>query len=237
MFAFYVAAFFVVLLGIVINLPGSLHLNPILLHFYEPHKVLFLTMVFLMFGALARVIVFYKQIIWKESVALGGWAIIGGFFGGYLTGLISQKIIILLFFVSGILYLIKIIWKKESTTSSLKSVTLAGALTAFFQSFGISASTIRQGYLASLGYDLPTIHGTAGVAFIIGSIATISARLIHEDFDVQDILPIVLFFPFMLATVYLGKKIIYKIPKKVQDTIIIYSLILSLALAIPYLFR
>jgi uncharacterized membrane protein YfcA len=237
MFAFYALALLVVLLGTVLNLPGALHLNPILLHFYEPHKVLFLTMVFLMLGALARVIIFYKQILWREAIPLALWALIGGFTGGYFVGTVPQKIIVLLFFVSGLMYLAKTIFKKENTSPSAHGVFVAGVVTAFLQAFGISAGAIRQGYLASRGHDLPTIHGTAGFSFIIGSIATISARIIHEDFDVRDVLPLITFFPFMIATVYLGKKIIYKMPKKVQDAIIIYSLILSLLFAVPYLFK
>ncbi len=237
MFAFYAIAFFVVLLGTVINLPGSLHLNPILLHFYEPHKVLFLTMVFLVLGALARIIVFHKHIIWKESIPLGVCAIIGGFLGGFFVGLIPQKLIVALFFVSGIMYIVKTIRKREKDIPHRYSIIVAGVFTSFLQAFGISAGTLRQGYLASKGYDLPTIHGTSAVAFILGSVATISARILHEDFNIRDTFPILVFFPVMLATVYLGKKIIYKLPKKVQDGIILYSLILSLVLAIPYLIK
>lgn len=236
MFAFYFLAIIIVLLGIVINLPGALHLNPILLHFYEPHKVLFLTMVFLTLGALARVIVFHKQILWKEALPLGLLALIGGFIGGYFVGMIPQKVIVALFFISGFIYLTKAIFKKEKNQPSKHGVIIAGVITAFLQAFGISAGAIRQGFLASRGYDLPTIHGTAGVAFIIGSFATITARMMHESFDFHDVLPLLLFFPFMLLTVYIGKKIIYKLPKKIQEVIIIYSLILSLALAVPYLF-
>lgn len=237
MFAFYALATLVVLLGTVINLPGSLHLNPILLHFYEPHKVLFLTMVFLTLGALARVIVFHKQILWREALPLGLLALIGGFIGGYFVGMIPQKIIVILFFISGFIYLAKVVFKKEKKEVSKHGVIIAGTITAFLQAFGISAGAIRQGFLASRGYDLPTIHGTAGVAFIIGSFATITARMMHESFDLKDVVPLLLFFPFMLLTVYIGKRIIYKIPKKIQEAIIIYSLILSLALAIPYLFK
>lgn len=236
MFAFYALATLVVLLGTVINLPGALHLNPVLLHFYEPHKVLFLTMVFLTLGAIARVIVFNKHIAWKEAFSLGLRALLGGFIGGYFVGMIPQKIIIILFFVSGLLYLVKTIFKKENRQPTKYGIVIAGLVTAFLQAFGISAGAIRQGFLSSRGYDLPTIHGTGGVAFIIGSFATIAARMIHEPFDLQDVLPLILFFPFMLAIVYIGKKIIYKMPKKVQDMIILYSLVASLVFALPYLF-
>ena len=71
MLAFYSLALVVVFLGIVLNLPGSLHINPLLLHFYEPHRVVFLTMVFLVLGAISRIIIMWKHILWDEALVLG----------------------------------------------------------------------------------------------------------------------------------------------------------------------
>jgi uncharacterized membrane protein YfcA len=236
MLAFYILALAVVFLGTIINLPGSLHINPLLLHFYEPHKVLFLTLIFLALGALARIFVFWKLILWREAITLGVWGLFGGFFGGYFVGYIPQKIIVYIFFITGIWYLYTFFAKKEGTKPKQHSAFISGFVTAFMQSYGLSVGVLRQGYLFSKGYDLPTVQGTIAVVFLIGSFGTILARAMNEHFLLSDTLPILGLFPFMLITVYVGKKIIYKMPKKLQDVIIIYSLILSLLLAVPYLF-
>lgn len=237
MFAFYALALLVVFLGTIINLPGSLHINPLLLHFYEPHKVLFLTLVFLALGALARVIVFWKLILWKDAFILSMWGLVGGFCGGLFVGIIPQKIIVFIFFGSGLWYLYRFFSRNKKQEPKKHGAFISGFVTAFMQAYGLSVGVLRQGYLFSRGYDLPTVQGTIAVVFLVGSFGTITARMLSEDFNLHDTLPLLGLFPFMLLTVYIGKRIIYKLPKKIQETIIIYSLILSLALAIPYLFK
>jgi hypothetical protein len=63
MFVFYITALVITFLGIVINLPGSTHINPILLNFYSAKEALFLSTVYLAMGALARIIIFRKEIV------------------------------------------------------------------------------------------------------------------------------------------------------------------------------
>lgn len=239
MLAFYSLALIVVFLGTVINLPGSLHINPLLLHFYEPHKVLFLTTVFLVLGALARIIVFWKDILWEDALSLALYGVVGGIVGGYFVGIIPQKVIVAIFILSGCMYVYKY-FKKVTQTTETKSkqygLFISGFITAFLQSFGMSVGPLRQGYLFAKGHSLPIVQGTIAVVFLASGIGMLSARLIHESISVHDVLSILVLFPFMLITVFLGKKVIYKLPKKITDYIIIYSLIFSIALAIPYLY-
>jgi uncharacterized membrane protein YfcA len=238
MFAFYFLALLVTFLGTVINLPGSLHINPLLLHFYEPHKVLFLTTFFLVLGALARIIIFWDQILWEDALGLAVYGIIGGMVGGYFVGVIPQKIIVAIFILSGFIYLYKYFAKSNQTKEKSKHYGLfvSGFITAFLQSFGMSVGPLRQGYLFAKGHPLSVVQGTIAVVFLASGVGMLSTRLIHEAIPIHDVLSILVLFPFMLSAVYLGKKVIYKLPKKITDYIIIYSLILSLILAIPYLF-
>jgi uncharacterized membrane protein YfcA len=236
MFAFYALALVIVFLGVILNLPGSLHINPLLLHFYEPHKVLFLTMVFLVLGAIARIIVLWEHILWREALYLAVWGFFGGIVGGYFVGSIPQKIIVSIFFISGFWYIYKFYTRDKNTQPhKVHGAFMSGFVTAVFQAFGLSVGVIRQGYLFSRGHDLQTVQATAAVVFITGGITTIVTRILHEGFPVSDTLSILALFPFMLITVYLGKLTIYKMPKKIQEAIILYSLILSLLSAVPYL--
>lgn len=237
MFAFYALALVVVFLGMILNIPGSLHINPLLLHFYEPHRVVFLTMVFLVLGAISRIIILWKHIVWHEAIPLAVWGFFGGVLGGYFVGIIPQKIIVLLFFISGCTYIYKFYHRHSEKPPTQHGRFLSGFITAFLQAFGMSVGVLRQGYLFSRGYDLITVQSTAAVVFITGGIATIATRMLHEPFFVKDTISILGLFPFMLLTVYFAKKTVYKIPKKLQDAIILYSLILSLVFAIPYLFK
>lgn len=238
MLAFYVLSLLVVFLGVIINLPGSLHINPLLLHFYEPHKVLFLTTLFLVMGSVARIIVFWKDIIWEDAIGLAIYGIFGGIVGGYFVGIIPQKVIVAIFILSGFTYVYKYFKKTAHLETKNKhySLFISGFLTAFLQSFGMSVGPIRQGYLFSKGHTLPIVQGTIAVVFLASGLGMLSTRLLHESIPINDVLSILVLFPFMLITIYLGKKVIYKFPKRTTDYIIIYSLLISLVLAIPYLF-
>lgn len=232
MFAFYALALLIVFLGTVINISGSLHINALLLHFYEPHKVLLLTTVFLTIGSLARTIVFWKDIQWKETFGLLVYGVVGGFIGGYCLGFIPGKVIAIIFILSGV-YFIYRYFKKEPQHHSHANLLLAGLVTSFLQSFGISVGPLRQGYLFAKGYSLQEVHGTIAITFLASGTAMIFARSLSENISFNEVVPIFILFPFMLVTIYLGKKVLYKIPKKTADYIIIYSLALSLLSALP----
>ena len=107
------------------------------------------------------------------------------------------------------------------------SLFVSGFITAFLQSFGMSVGPLRQGYLFAKGHSLPVVQGTIAVVFLASGVGMLSAWLIHESIPIHDVLSILILFPFMIVTVFLGKKVIYKLPKKITDYIIIYSLILS----------
>ncbi len=232
MFAFYALALLVVFLGVVLNISGSLHINALLLHFYEPHKVLLMTTTFLTLGSLARTIVFWKNIKWQEVGGLTLYGILGGFIGGYLIGSVPDKIIALIFILSGTYFVFRY-FKKESVHHAHGNLFLAGFITSLLQAFGLSVGPLRQGYLFAKEFTLQEVHGTIAVTFLASGTAMILARSIRESIPFSDIYPIFILFPFMLITMYLGKRVLYKIPKKIADHIIIYSLILSLLAALP----
>lgn len=189
-------------------------------------------------GALARIIIFWKDILWEDALGLAIYGLMGGIVGGYFVGIIPQKVIIAIFILSGCMYIYKYFKKVTHVDTKNKHYGLfvSGFITAFLQSFGMSVGPLRQGYLFAKGHSLPVVQGTIAVVFLASGIGMLSTRLIHESIPFHDMLSILALFPFMLLTVFLGKKVIYKLPKKVTDYIIIYSLIFSLALAIPYLF-
>lgn len=232
MFAFYALSLLIVFLGIVLNISGSLHINALLLHFYEPHRVLLMTTTFLTLGSLARVIVFWNNIRWQEVVGLTLYGILGGFIGGYLIGSIPGKVIAVIFILSG-LYFIFQYFKKEATQHAHGNLFLAGFITSLLQAFGLSVGPLRHGYLFAKGFTLQEIHGTIAVVFLASGSSMLFARSIREAIPFSDIYPIFILFPFMLLTMYIGRHVLYKIPKKTADYIIIYSLVLSLLAALP----
>ncbi len=131
------------------------------------------------------------------------------------------------------------VYKKNTinTEPKKRDAFFSGFVSSFLQAFGMSVGVIRQAYLFSQGHNLQTVQATIAVVFLSGGIATIITRLFFEDGYWDEALSLLGLFPFMLLVVYLGKKVSYKIPHKIQEGIILYSLIATLILALPFLFK
>lgn len=238
MIVFYVLALIVTFLGVVINLPGSIHINPILLHFYDAKTVLLLTTTYLTLGALSRVIIFHKEVVREDLFKIILLAVFGGVTGSFFIGIIPEKVIVILFIISGIKFLYEFYTKKSIDKKSTKSgLFISGFFVSFLQAFGIGAGNIRQGNYFKKGYDLQAVQGTCAVIFLASGLATVLSRFAFEDIDPNKLLLILPIFPFILVTVYLGKKVLYKIPKSVQEKIIVYTLIISLLSVLPKLLK
>lgn len=235
MFTFYILALIVVYLGVVIGLPGSIHINPLLLHFYDPYTVTFLTTTLLLLTSSSSVIIFWKQIKWAEAWWLTFYGAIGGIVGGLLFGYLPPRLVVLLFFISGGFFIYSHYKKKKE--SQTHGLMISGFMTSFLQAFGISAGALRRTYLLSRGLTLQEIYGTIAVAYTASALGIIISRMIHENIPFDALKKILVLYPFIFITVIVGKKTTNLFSKKVQEYIVIYSLLLSLALAIPYLFK
>lgn len=236
MFLFYALALVIIFFGVIINLPGTLHINALLLHYFEPHKVLLLSTVFLLLGAISRIVVFWKQIVWGQVYWLSAYGFVGGLCGGYFVGSIPDKIIVFIFIVSGVTYLYKFITQKKHTSESKFGLFVSGFVSSFLQSFGMSVGVLRQGYMFSRGYNLEQVHGSIAVVFLISSSGMLFSRFVKESFTFGDITPMLYLFPPMLLTMYFAKGLMKHIPLKAQKVIILYSLIASIILSVPFLF-
>jgi len=236
MLVFYIIALIVVFLGVVIGLPGGVHINPVLLHFYEPHTVLLLTTFLLTMTATCSIIIFWNHIRWSDAIRLALYGIVAGILGGYLIGSIPSKIVVVLFFVSGGLFLWSY-YKKKTEYTHKYGLFLSGFFVSFMQAFGISAGALRRAYLHSRGYSFEEIYGTISLGYATTGTSILVTRMYNESIPLSITYQIVILFPFVFLTIWLGKKMIRHIPKKIQDAIVIYSLILSLLLAVPYLLK
>lgn len=252
MFYFYILALLITFLGVTINLPGSTHLNPLLLNFYDVKTSLFLVAVYMTMGSLCRIIVFRKEIVKEKLVTIVLLGMLGGLVGSYFVGVINEKVLIFLFVFAGLKYLYEFYFPKKKIGGNKEENKddkhffkrqlvwfdefTAGFVASFMQVFGLGTGPIRQGYYISKGYSMAATQGTVGFMFFFSGLSIIFTRIFVEKIDPKTMLVILPLFPFMLALVYLGKFIIYKIPKVWQDRIIIYTLIISLITVLPKLF-
>ncbi len=114
---------------------------------------------------------------------------------------------------------------------------MSGFITSFLQAFGISAGALRRTFLLSKEYSIQEIYGTIAVAYTVSGGGIVITRMINEHIPFSLLYQILTLFPAIFITVLLGKKMMGLFSKKVQEFIVVYSLIISLLLAIPYLFK
>lgn len=246
--AFYAIAVLLNLISTIFNIQSSLHLNPILLHFYAPKEVLVIVMTLFSIGALARIVLFRESIVFKNLKEILILSFLGSLAGSLLLNVISDKVVAYIFVFSAIYFILQYRKRKgysksteetgkdlENTLAKHKDLFIAGFLASFMQAFGISSGSIRQGFYYNRGHTIQTVHGTVAIIFLTHSITFLISRAFLQEGSIylmSFVLPIT---PFIFATTFLSKKILYKIPEKWKDRIVLYSLILALISVIPIL--
>jgi uncharacterized membrane protein YfcA len=246
MILFYAIAILLNFLSTVFLLQTTMHLSPILLHFYAPKDVLTLIMSLYICGALARVIVFWKDIVWESLFKFITLGALGGVAGGLLLNYIPDIFIIIVILFSSAYFLYKFIINKTSVNKSSDNkgvkhsyyeLFLSAFMSAFIQVFGMSGGSLRQGYFFSRGYTIANVHGTVAIIYIVAALMTILTRYLSNDINMYYFWTTLPIFPLILITTFYGKKLLFKIPKIWQDRIIIYSLIITLLSTIPLVFK
>lgn len=244
--AFYFFAILLNLISTIFNIQSSLHLNPLLLHFYSAKEVLVLTMTLFTIGAIARIIFFRVDIIKDNLLKIVFLSFLGSLFGSLLLNFIPDKIIAFIFVFAAIYFILKYRKNKVDKRSGIEglpdknpitALLVAGFAASFMQAFGISSGPIRQGYYYSRGYSIQAVHGTVAIIFVSHSLTFLSSRVILEPGTLKLILSVLPITPFIFLTTYFAKKILYKIPDIWKDRIVIYSLVIALISIIPILFK
>lgn len=165
--AFYVIAVLLNLISTIFNIQSSLHLNPILLHFYTAKEVLVIVMTLFSIGALARIILFRENIVFKYLKEMLGLSFLGSLAGSLLLNVISDKVVAYIFVFSAIYFILQYRKRRknpkpttdpetklESNLKKNRDLFISGFVASFMQAFGISAGSIRQGFYYSRGYSI-----------------------------------------------------------------------------------
>ena len=154
MIIFYILAVLVTFLGVVINLPGSLHINPILLHFFTASDTLLITTLLLTQNAICFLWIYREDLRLQGMLKFCIYGIFGGMLAGFLIGRIPDKLIVFIFFVSALKYLVEYYFPRINKFEGKGDFFISSFLASFLQTFGMSVGNIRQGYFLKRGYSL-----------------------------------------------------------------------------------
>ena len=219
-------------INIIVPISGSATVTPFLAILTDPHLAIGLASFYFLLSGVIRISLFRKQIRWEYVKSLLPISLIFAAVGAFALVEVNPKILlmIILAFTAFFFYkkLMQIFRKKEEKPMNKLSVHLIGILSGFLQGSGLAGSDLRNGYLYSKKLNIAQVHGTSSLIGTSNFLIATIIRLGTNQITLPNLIPLLYIFPFMIAGIWIGKIVLYKIDKKHTDWIII--LIMSLVI-------
>ncbi len=205
---------------------GSATVTSFLAILTDPHRAIGLASFFFLLSGIIRVWFFRKQIRWDEVRTLLLFSVPLAAVGALSLVSINEILllsIILAFSAWFFLKKIKLVKKSETKPHTTKVV---GALSGFLQGAGLGGSDLRNSYLFGKGLDIAEVHGTTALVGAANFLVATIVRLLTKQLTIPDLLPLVYLFPVILLGIVIGRKILFKLNKKITDAIVILVMLL-----------
>ncbi len=209
-------------LNIIVPVSGSAIVTPLLAMLVDPYRAIGIASFFFFLSAIPRIFFFRKSIQWQEIRTLLLPSGIAAFFGALALVVVPVRwllIIILLFSLYFLLKKLHIIPQTKKPSRFLDYVV--GLFSGFLQGTGLAGSDLRNQYLYAQDLNIAEVHGTTaligGTNFFVATVV----RLYTNQLVLPDITPLLYLFPIIIIATWLGRKILFKLPKKVSDGIVI----------------
>jgi uncharacterized membrane protein YfcA len=209
------------LVNIVVPITGSATITPLLALLVDPHRALGMATFIFFLSAPPRIFFFWHNIQWREVRILLLPSAIAACIGALALVAVPTQWLLLFILLFAIFFLLKklnIIPKPEKPRH-LADYAVA-LLSGFLQGTGLSGSDIRNQYLYSQDLNLAEVHGTTAIIGGTNFLIATFVRLYTGQVTAPDILLLLLLFPIIFAATWLGKKALFKIPKKISDLIV-----------------
>lgn len=220
-------------LNIVIPISGSAIVTPLLALLTDPHRAIGIASFFFFLSALARIFFFRENIRWYEIKVLLIPSVIAAFLGALALVAIPAHwllIIVLLFSVYFLLKKLHIVPDRKGPNKLLDHII--GLISGFLQGTGLAGSDLRNQYLYARNLNLAEVHGTSSLIGGSNFLVATLVRLYTGQLTFTDVTPLFYLLPIIVIATWLGKKVLFKLPKKTSDLIVLsimFIVVFSLA--------
>ena len=239
-FFIYILLLVLSILNIVVPISGSSVVTPLLAILTDPHKAIGLASFYFMMSSFVRVFLFRHNINWREINNLLPISLLAAFFGALSLVAINSLVMYLIIFIFTVYFLAKKLRSvlniqantKQNKEKRMLSWTV-GALSGFLQGAGLAGSDLRNSYLLGRGLSLPELHATTALVGASNFLLATIVRLFTEQLTFPDLKPLIYIFPFILAGILLGRKILFKLSKKTANIIVI-TVMVSIVVMLGY---
>jgi len=221
-------------LNIVIPVSGSAMVTPLLAMITDPHRAIGIASFFFFLSALARVFFFRENIQWHEIKVLLIPSVVAAFFGALALVVIPTYWLLIIILIFSIYFLLKKLHVVPNLKRSSQLFDHAiGLISGFLQGTGLAGSDLRNQYLYARNLNLADVHGTSsligGSNFLVATIV----RLYTEQLTLPDVTPLFYLFPVIIIATWLGKKVLFKLPQKISNSIVI-GIMIVVILSLTY---
>ncbi len=224
----------VTFLNIIVPAFGSTTVTPIMAGFVGAKDAIAVATVFYCIVNIPRVYLFRKYTDWGLVKQLLPASLIGALIGSiFLVGINTFVIsIIILMFLLYFIYkkitsMRSHTHKKERKTTK-HGATFIGLLSGILQGTGVSGADLRNSYLYSKGLTVQHIHGTTAWIGMLNFAFASGVRVVSGDLTFAMAWPVLATFPVIVLATYLGRHFSLKIPKRIQDYIVLTVMLLAL---------
>lgn len=232
----YLVLAFLTFLNIIIPLSGSATQTPLIAALTgDSHYAITISSWLLMISCAMISFVFRKDIrkdyLWK----LLPMSVVGSVVGALLLIQLPNWLVTLALFILSVHFLYKtfvhLLSKNKKRIEKEKAHHLVGAAVGLFSGFlqgtGLSGASIRAGFLYSEHLKIEEVRGTSNVLnFVIFATASI-IRFNENQLSTSEMLKwTIIFAPILFISIYLGRKVLIKLPGKVKDSIIVLTMII-----------
>ncbi len=230
-------------INIIVPALGSSTITPIMAGFVGAKDAIAVATVFYCISNIPRVYAFRKYTDWKLVWQLLPASLLGAVLGSaFLTGIDTHIVAVII-----LGFLLYFIYKKtqamfghtikKSKKAYKHGASFIGLLSGALQGTGVSGADLRNGYLYSKGLTVQHIHGTTAWVGMMNFAVASGVRVASGDLTFQMAWPVLAVFPVIVIATYLGRHVSLKLPKRIQDYVILLIMMIALGMLIRSFFR
>jgi len=210
------------LLNIIVPVSGSSVVTPLLALLTDPHRAIGIVSAFFVMSGIVRTFTFRSSIRWSEVRVLRLPSVIAATFGAFALVTIPTPWLLLIILAFSAYFLLKklgVIPKGKGPSSLMNH--FVGVLSGFLQGTGLTGSDLRNQYLYAHDLSIAEVHGTTSLIGTSNFLMATVVRLYTNQLSLPDITPLLYLFPIVLLATWAGKHMLFKVPAKISNYIII----------------
>ena len=234
----------ITIFNIIVPAFGSSTVTPIMAGFVGAKNAIAVATVYYCISNIPRVYAFREYTDWKLIRQLLPASLIGALIGSTVLVGVNPHIVAIVVLAFLLYFMAKKVHAMFGANTAKKpkkinkhGAIVIGTMSGALQGSGLSGADLRNGYLYSKGLSVQQIHGTtAWIGMLNFAFASI-VRVVAGDLTFAMAWPILALFPIIVLATFLGRHLSLKVPKRIQDYIILTIMFVALVSLMSSFFK